>query len=148
MCGIGGYLGDPQRPRPLHEPALTLHHRGPDDQGFARFRTAAGIPGYLAAARLSILDLSPAGRQPMALAQPTTDGDGQLLVVYNGEIYNHRELRAEFEGKGAVFASRSDTEVVLRGYQQLGPALWPRLRGMFAFALWDGGRQCLWLVRD
>lgn len=142
MCGIGGYLGDPQQPYPLLPGALTLRHRGPDAQASVHFRSVGGVPGYLAAARLAILDPSSAGAQPMA------SSDGTLLLVHNGEIYNHRELRVEFAALGAGFRSVSDTEVILAGYQHLGAALWRRLRGMFALALWDGTRQLLWLVRD
>lgn len=142
MCGIGGYLGDPKSPRPLDEAPLTLRHRGPDAQGAARFQTRTGTPGYLAAARLSILDPSPSGNQPMA------SRDGTLRLVYNGEIYNHAELRRELVARGAQFRSHSDTEVILEGYRLHGSSLWPRLRGMFALALWDGTEDTLWLVRD
>lgn len=142
MCGIGGYLGDPKRPRPLDETPLTLRHRGPDAQGTARFQTKAGTSGFLAAARLSILDPSSSADQPMI------SRDGTLRLVYNGEIYNHRELRRELEARGAQFRSHSDTEVILEGHRLYGPALWSRLRGMFALALWNSVDESLWLVRD
>lgn len=142
MCGIGGYLGDPKSPRPLDETPLTLRHRGPDAQGTARFRTHGGTPGFLAAARLSILDPSPSADQPMMSL------DGTLRLVYNGEIYNHGELRRELEAGGAQFRSHSDTEVILEGYRLHGPSLWARLRGMFALALWSSAEDLLWLVRD
>jgi asparagine synthase (glutamine-hydrolysing) len=119
-----------------------LRHRGPDDEGAFRIATRDGRDGYLAAARLAILDPSPASHQPMQ------SEDGQLTLIYNGEIYNHAELRDELAAAGARFRSRSDTEVVLAGYARHGAALWPRLRGMFAFALWDARQDCLWLVRD
>lgn len=142
MCGLGGYLGEPARPRPLRVEALTLHHRGPDDQRALRFAAADGTPGLLAFARLSILDLSPRGAQPMQ------SDDGAHALIYNGEIYNHAALRAELGAAGAPFRSRSDTEVVLRAYGALGIRAFARLRGMFALALWDASRQELLLARD
>ncbi|HRI54212.1 MAG TPA: asparagine synthase (glutamine-hydrolyzing) [Pseudomonadota bacterium] len=142
MCGLGGYLGEPARPRPLRAEALTLHHRGPDDQQVLHFAAADGTPGLLAFARLSILDLSPRGAQPMQ------SDDGAHALIYNGEIYNHAALRAELVAAGASFRSRSDTEVVLRAYGALGVQAFARLRGMFALALWDASRQELLLARD
>lgn len=142
MCGLGGYLGEPTRPRPLRAEALTLHHRGPDDQQALRFAAADGTPGLLAFARLSILDLSPRGAQPMQ------SDDGAHTLIYNGEIYNHATLRAELVATGVKFRSRSDTEVVLRAYGALGVRAFARLRGMFALALWDASRQELLLARD
>src|ERR1700712_4461328 len=142
MCGLGGYLGDPARPQPLHEAALTLRHRGPDDQGTLRFAAADGTPGLFAFARLSILDLSPLGAQPMQ------SEDGAHTLIYNGEVYNHAALRDELVAAGMRFRSRSDTEVVLRAYAAFGSLAFGRLRGMFALALWDAGRQELVLGRD
>lgn len=142
MCGLGGYLGEPARPRPLRAEALTLHHRGPDDQQVLRFAAADGTPGLLAFARLAILDLSPRGAQPMQ------SDDGAHALIYNGEIYNHAALRDELVAAGAPFRSRSDTEVVLRAYGALGVQAFARLRGMFALALWDASRQELLLARD
>src|SRR5206468_8703298 len=94
--------------------------------------------------RLSILDLSSAGRQPMSRA------NGQLNIVYNGEIYNFRELRQELEGRGHHFRSRTDTEVILALYEEMGTECVSRLRGMFAFAVWDSrtDNPVLFLARD
>lgn len=142
MCGIGGYLGDPARPRPLRPQALLLDHRGPDDQGTVRFAAADGTPGLFAFTRLSILDLSPLGAQPMS------SEEGACTLVYNGEVYNHAALRAELVAAGELFRSRSDTEVVLRAYRAWGAPALSRLRGMFALALWDAYRQELVLARD
>ncbi len=140
MCGIGGYLGEALRP-PDHG-ALLLGHRGPDAQGTHSFQTRTKLLGYLAAARLAISDPSAAANQPMESA------DGKRFLVYNGEIYNQDELRAQILALGMPLRSRSDTEIILEGYGHFGSALFARLRGMFAFALWDGATDELWLVRD
>ena len=143
MCGIAGILST----NPLLElvagtlPRVlaALRHRGPDDQGI--FRSASGHAA-LAHARLSILDLSPAGHQPMSTP------DGRLTIVFNGEIYNFQELRATLQGGGVVFRSNSDTEVVLRAYEAYGAECVAKLRGMFAFALWDERERSCLLARD
>jgi len=114
-----------------------LAHRGPDARG-----TWVGREAGLAATRLAILDLSPAGNQPMG--DPATG----VYVVLNGEIYNFLELRAQLMEAGYPFRSRSDTEVLLQGYRHWGEAVLPRLRGMFAVAVWDGPRRQLLLARD
>jgi asparagine synthase (glutamine-hydrolysing) len=114
-----------------------LAHRGPDARG-----TWVGREAGLAATRLAILDLSPAGNQPMG------DPAGGVVVVLNGEIYNFLELRAQLMQAGYPFRSRSDTEVLLQGYRHWGESVLPRLRGMFAFAVWDGQRRRLFLARD
>jgi len=114
-------------------------HRGPDDAGIW------SSPDHrigLAHRRLSIIDLSPRGHQPMSTP------DGGLTITFNGEIYNHVELRKELERSGATFQSDSDTEVILLGYRQWGPGLVDRLRGMFAFAIWDDRSRDLFLARD
>lgn len=137
MCGIGGIVGDVAR---FDGAALlrALRHRGPDHQA-----DAAPAPGvWLAAARLAISDPSPAGHQPMQSA------DGRVTLVYNGEIYNADRLRRELEGRGHVFRSRADTEVVLEGYRAFGEDVVERLDGMWAFALWDAARRRLLLARD
>ena len=90
--------------------------------------------------RLAIIDLSPGGAQPMRR--------GELVIVFNGEIYNYRELRAELEARGATFTSQSDTEVILKLYERDGEGMLGKLRGMFAFALWDGARRRMLLARD
>jgi asparagine synthase (glutamine-hydrolysing) len=143
MCGIAGFvlLGsnppafDPERR--LSDMVATIRHRGPDDEGV----WSDGICG-LAHARLSIIDLSPAGHQPMG------SPDGQVWVTFNGEIYNFQDLRRELEGLGYRFRSHTDTEVLVHGYAEWGVDLVDRLRGMFAFALWDRADRRLLLVRD
>lgn len=113
--------------------------RGPDDQGEWR-----GEEGFIAFAhrRLSIVDTSPAGRQPMK------SRDGSLAITFNGEIYNHIELRKELEKKGRVFSSKSDTEVLLHLYEEKGEKMLEELCGMFAFAIWDKRKRGLFLARD
>ncbi|MCS6915522.1 MAG: asparagine synthase (glutamine-hydrolyzing) [Myxococcales bacterium] len=141
MCGIGGYVGDGAG---IDEQALLgrLAHRGPDYQATQRMTAADGTTVFFAFARLSILDLSPAGHQPMSTE------DGAVTLVYNGETYNFTSLREELVSRGHRFRSSSDTEVVLRGYREWGEGVIDRMRGMFAFALWDAEAQCLLLVRD
>jgi len=117
--------------------AETLSHRGPDQDGF---HCADQIS--LGHRRLSIIDLSENGRQPMF------NEDGSVVVVFNGEIYNFAELRDELEQKGHVFSSRSDTEVIIHGYEEWGIQSIDRLRGMFGYALYDFKRKRLLLVRD
>ncbi|MBI2173785.1 MAG: asparagine synthetase B, partial [Candidatus Omnitrophica bacterium] len=115
----------------------TLVHRGPDDGGI----WTQGPIG-LASRRLAIIDLSPQGHMPMVSA------DGMAWIVFNGEIYNFQELRAELITKGYCFRSRTDTEVVVHLYQAYGVACLGRLRGMFAFAIWDARARRLFLARD
>ncbi|MFQ5830303.1 MAG: asparagine synthase (glutamine-hydrolyzing) [Candidatus Methylomirabilia bacterium] len=135
MCGIAGYVGGGAAellPVMLH----TLKHRGPDDTGTHE------EPGVgLGLTRLAIIDLA-GGRQPMS------NEDGSIWIVFNGEIYNYRELRPGLEAGGHRFKSRSDTEVILHLYEEEGERCVGRLRGMFAFALWDGQRRRLFLARD
>ncbi|MFQ5873793.1 MAG: asparagine synthetase B family protein, partial [Dehalococcoidia bacterium] len=114
-----------------------MAHRGPDDQGTY---VAPGIG--LGNRRLAILDLSTAGHQPMS-----TPGSG-LWITYNGEIYNHRELREELERCGHQFRSKTDTEVVLAAYQNWGPACLNKFNGMFAIGIWDARHRRLFLARD
>ena len=143
MCGIAGIV---ERPRAglVERASLTRlrdaqRHRGPDDEGL--WLSEDGAVG-LAHRRLAIVDLSPRGHQPMSTP------DGALHIVFNGEIYNHELLRRELEASGHGFHSTSDTEVLLHGWRQWGPALLDRLRGMFAFALYDAGRRETVLARD
>ena len=142
MCGIAGIL-NPTVPgeaaTALPRMLAALRHRGPDDQGM--FRSPSGHAA-LAHARLSILDLSPAGHQPMSTP------DGRFTVVFNGELYNFQELRQPLLERGIQFHSNSDTEVLLRAYEAYGPACVEQLRGMFAFALWDEREQSCLLARD
>jgi asparagine synthase (glutamine-hydrolysing) len=141
MCGICGKIYfDSSRQvdeRLIRQMTDVLRHRGPDDGGVF----VSGSIG-LGHRRLSIIDLSIAGRQPMA------NEDGSLQIVLNGEIYNYQELRPGLEARGHVFKSQTDTEVILHLYEELGPACVQQLRGMFAFAVWDGRRQELFLARD
>jgi len=138
MCGIVGFSGA-FRAAALHAGLEAIGHRGPDDSGtFLDSSRGVGL-GH---ARLAILDLSPLGHQPMASA------DGSVVLVFNGEIYNFRELRSELTARGFAFRGHSDTEVLLSMYLAEGEAMLPRLNGIFAFALWDTRSQTLLLVRD
>lgn len=119
----------------------TLSHRGPDDQGEYELSLPDGRL-WFGHRRLSILDLSSAGHQPMH------SRDGRLTIIFNGEIYNFLEIRAELESHGYSFVSRSDTEVILAAWDKWGVGSLEHLRGMFAFAIWDRREQCLWLARD
>lgn len=114
-----------------------IAHRGPDGEG-AYCDGGVGL-GHR---RLAIIDLSPAGQQPMATA------DGRYVLIYNGEIYNFQELRVQLEGRGHRFHSKTDSEVVLAAYAEWGEAALLRLNGMFAFAIWDAERRELFLARD
>ena len=143
MCGICGIVAFDDR-FALDEPTLvgmrdTLVHRGPDDAGVIVHRTERV---GLAHRRLSIVDLSPSGHQPMA------NEDGTIWISYNGEVYNHPSIRAELEAKGHRFRSRTDTEAILHLYEEEGHDCVKRLHGMFAFAIWDGPRGELFLARD
>lgn len=115
---------------------LAIAHRGPDDEGFY-FGTGVG----LGMRRLSIIDLD-SGRQPVS------NEDGSVWVVFNGEIYNYKELRREMEGRGHVFSTRSDTETIVHLYEEYGKRCVDHMRGMFAFALWDERRRQLLVARD
>lgn len=139
MCGIAGILsfdGRPVAPGELRAMTDALVHRGPDDEGFYLGRGVG-----LGMRRLSIIDLA-TGQQPVA------NEDGTVQVVQNGEIYNFRELRRELEASGHAFDTASDTEVLVHLYEEHGAAFVERLRGMFAFALWDERRRRLLLGRD
>lgn len=147
MCGIFGIVereGPVTAERDLRERlgamARALIHRGPDDGGLALHRTGLATVA-LGIRRLSIIDVA-GGRQPM------TNEDGSVSLVCNGEIYNYRELRAELAAKGHRFRTRSDVEVIVHLYEEQGPDCVSRLRGMFAFALWDHRASVLLLARD
>ena len=121
----------------------SLAHRGPDGEGVQAFASRdGGLPATLGHRRLSILDPTPRGAQPMA------SGDRRYWITYNGELYNFRELRAELEGEGERFRSACDTEVLLAMWARHGPAALERLNGIFAFAIWDAERRELFLARD
>ena len=139
MCGIAGILtrdGSAPRREVLDRMIRLVRHRGPDAFGLA----VDGPVGF-AHARLSIIDLE-GGVQPMASA------DGQLLLTFNGEIFNYIELREELIRKGHVFRTSSDTEVILHLYDEMGPDCVTRFNGQWAFAIWDARRQELFLSRD
>ena len=141
MCGIcgivataDGFAADEDLVVAMRD---TMQHRGPDDGG-------AWTDGRVALAhrRLSIVDLSAAGHQPMA------NEDGTVWITFNGEIYNHADLRPELEAKGHRYRSHTDTETILHLYEEEGPRCVERLHGMFAFAIWDSRRRELFLARD
>lgn len=141
MCGIAGFLHPEGHRREeaaatLREMTRTLVHRGPDGEGF--FLDAHAGLGHT---RLAIVDRD-GGAQPMA------NETGTVHVVFNGEIYNDPELRPVLEGRGHRFRTGSDTEVIVHAWEEWGPACVEHLDGMFAFALWDGSRRCLFLARD
>src|ERR1041385_2122432 len=178
MCGIAGLFDRQGRADLGRLQAMThlLRHRGPDDEGFVLIDPDGGqsfthggadtpaevfrsglpwAPGQargtqatarhgvaLGHRRLSIVDLSPTGHQPMC------DADAQFWIVYNGEIYNHVELRAELEAKGLKFTGTSDTQVILAAYRTWGDDCVRHLNGMFALAVWDGPRPRLFCARD
>lgn len=140
MCGIYAEISD----RPA-SPAcsLSIRHRGPDDEG-TQHLSVPGVPlcVSLVFRRLAIIDLSPAGHQPMS------NEDGTVWIVFNGEIYNFQELRPQLLAAGHRFHSKTDTEVIIHGYEEWGDDVVKRLRGMFAFALWDGRRKRMLVARD
>jgi len=129
VCGIAGLIGnEPVRADPVRRMVERMRHRGPDDSGVH----APAPTVVMGSARLSILDLSPAGRQPMS------NEDGRVWVVFNGEIFNFRDLREELASRGHRFRSGTDTEVIVHAYEEWGADCLHRLRGMFAFAIYDG----------
>ena len=146
MCGIVGILArkTPVPPAVLEKATASLAHRGPDDSGTVLLKESQPEPLEIGLGhrRLAILDLSPLGHQPM---QDAVTGN---WIVFNGEIYNFRDLRKELEAAGAEFKSHSDTEVILAAYRVWGESCLTRLGGMFAFALWDAQRKRLLLARD
>ncbi|MEW5736134.1 MAG: asparagine synthetase B, partial [Thermodesulfobacteriota bacterium] len=141
MCGIIGVMsrGMPVDPEALAVFRDRLAHRGPDGKGLWLSPDRSVALGHR---RLALVDLSPAGAQPME------NEDGTVALTMNGEIYNHRELRAELQVLGHRFRSTSDSEVALHGYEQWGPGVVDRLEGMFAFGIWDENKKSLLLARD
>ena len=135
MCGIAGYFGEGDGVI-LRKMADTLHHRGPDDAGYFTLDTVG-----LAHRRLSIIDLSPGGHQPM------TGEDERVHIVFNGEIYNFQELKDELKNKHH-FVGTSDTEVIIHLYEEIGAEVFAKLRGMFAIALYDKTQKKFFLARD
>lgn len=172
MCGILGQYGlasETVFPTRILDAAHLIRHRGPDSEGYLLLDTHSGTcelrngpdtaegidfplvsapsaftPNLaLAQRRLSILDLSPKGHEPMRL-----EGRDDLWITFNGELYNYLEVRAELQAKGCVFTSECDVEVLLHAYDEWGMSCLDRFLGMFAFALWDQKRQRLWCARD
>ena len=145
MCGIAGYFSTSAREdlsEALRCMTDAIMHRGPDDVGYFENTTADGRARVgLGHRRLSIIDLS-TGHQPLGNA------DGSVQIVFNGEIYNFEALRSELRARGHVFRTRSDTEVIVHAYEEWRTDCVARLRGMFAFAIWDGRRGRLFLARD
>jgi asparagine synthase (glutamine-hydrolysing) len=144
MCGIVGILssGSQNLLEQILEDAVTsLNHRGPDDRGI-KILTGPGFQVGLGHARLSIIDLSTAGHQPMC------NEDGTVWITFNGEIYNHRDIRDDLIAKGHIFSSHTDTEVIIHGYEEYGETILNKITGMFAFGLWDANTQALYLARD
>ena len=140
MCGIVG-VTHAERERPVARDAIrtmcaAIRHRGPDDEGlFVEGPVGLGVR------RLSIIDLAGG-------AQPIANEDESLVIVFNGEIYNYRELRTGLIARGHRFRSAGDTETILHLYEEHGPECVERLRGMFAFAIYDRARRALFLARD
>ncbi|MCD6296659.1 MAG: hypothetical protein J7M30_05850 [Deltaproteobacteria bacterium] len=142
MCGFVGFITKKDNnnfSEDLPKALATLTHRGPDDSGLF-FDEKMGLG--LGHRRLSIIDLSAAGRQPMA------SDDGKVQIAYNGEVYNSKEIRRILEGYGYHFRSSTDTEVVLNAYLKWGIDCLKRFVGMFALALWDGRENRLFLAKD
>ena len=140
MCGIAGQLnyarGERVDPDVIRRMTRSISHRGPDDEGYLM---SGGLG--LGFRRLSIIDLA-GGHQPMADVEET------VWIVFNGEIYNFKELRAELEQRGHKFRTRSDTEVIIHGYKEWGTGVFERLNGMFGVAIWDAKRRRLVVARD
>jgi asparagine synthase (glutamine-hydrolysing) len=140
MCGIAGFVdtrGGISSHAPVERMTDAIRHRGPDAHGFFKDPWVA-----LGHRRLSIIDISTAGNQPM------TNEDGSLQIVYNGEIFNHAQVRPELERAGHTYVTHCDTETILHAYEEFGPKCLQRFRGMFSFALWDRNRRTLFCARD
>src|SRR5215203_7079044 len=141
MCGINGIAFSSRSCRMVDEALLArmrdvITHRGPDDEG-----AFIDGPVGLGHRRLSIVDVA-AGHQPM------TNEDGSLHITYNGEIYNHADYREELEAKGHVYKTHCDTETILHLYEEYGTRCLEKLRGMFAFAIWNRREKTLFIARD
>lgn len=144
MCGITGiaYNNGQQIERDILDNMTgTMMHRGPDDEGMHIIRNS-NVQIGLGHRRLSIIDLTDSGHQPM------TNEDDTIWITYNGEIYNFKELKSDLVRQGHIFRSDSDTEVIVHGYEEYGESVFNKLNGMFAFGLWDNRKNSLYLVRD
>ena len=141
MCGIAGFVGETEfgleeRREVLGHMLRSITHRGPDDEG-----TLVEGEAAIGMRRLSIIDLA-GGHQPLSGCDP------RLSIVFNGEIYNFRELKQDLEARGHTFKTNSDTEAIVHAFEEYGAACVERLRGMFCFALWDAGARSLFIARD
>lgn len=141
MCGICGLVGQAESQK-LDAMLKTIDHRGPDDFGSYISKTSIGETVGLGHKRLSIIDLSPAGHQPMSSL------DGRIWLVFNGEIYNYLELRQNLITRGHRFRSNTDSEVIIAAYQEWGEKCVLHFNGMFAFAIWDSRAEKLFIARD
>jgi asparagine synthase (glutamine-hydrolysing) len=141
MCGICGVVGKADE-QLIQKMLASIAHRGPDDEGIYIAESTNGERVGLGHRRLSIIDLSPAGHEPMS------DAQGEIWLTYNGEIYNFKEIRKELEKRGHKFKSDSDAEVVIYAYREWGLNALAMLNGMFAFAIWDARNNSLLLARD
>src|SRR5580704_2913385 len=144
MCGIAGGFNFRSGADPIDQAVVSRlndlqRNRGPDGVGLWSSDDGRIVLGHR---RLAIIDTGTGGAQPMA------DATGRWMISFNGEIYNYRALRLELERMGCVFRTQCDTEVLINAVAQWGEGALCRLRGMFAFALWEGLRQELWLARD
>ncbi len=140
MCGITGKLNfnrEPVTEIEIGQMNRALSHRGPNDEG-----VFVDGPIGLGHRRLAVIDLSPAGHQPMA------DAEGRLRITFNGEIYNFKEIKKSYEQRGHTFRTKTDTEIILHLYKIYGPDCLKYLRGMFAFAIWDSAKKELFIARD
>ncbi len=141
MCGICGVVGKADE-QLIKSMLARIAHRGPDDEGLYIADTSTGVRVGLGHRRLSIIDLSPAGHEPMP------DAAGKVWLTYNGEIYNFKELRRELEARGHRFKSETDAEVIIYAYIEWGSECLSRFNGMFAFAIWDARDESLFIARD
>ena len=144
MCGICGkveFNGKSVEKKTIQDMCDAFGYRGPDDEG-TYIKTKEEISVGLGHRRLSIIDLSKAGHQPMS------NENGTIWIVYNGEIYNFPEVQKELKGKGQRFISKTDTETVIHAYEEWGFKCLDRFNGMFAFAIWDENKDLLFLARD
>ena len=138
MCGFAGFVGEAEdREQVLVNMMNTIIHRGPDSEGKYVDEDAA-----LGFRRLSIIDLSSVGDQPLY------NEDKSMVLVFNGEIYNYQELREELAAAGHVFVSNTDSETLIHGFEEWGESLVDRLRGMYAFVIWDKKKKRLFAARD
>ncbi len=140
ICGIIDYTGKPVQKDTIQEMCSHIRHRGPDDEGIYISNSKFSVG--LGHRRLSIIDLSASGHQPMS------NEDGTIWIVFNGEIYNFKDLRHELENQGHIFKSDTDTETIIHLYEEYGIDCVRELRGMFAFAIWDEKKESLFMARD